>query len=224
MSTVPPPPDPNNQQPPYQQPAQGYTQQAPPLPAYRQPMAQGPYNLLAIIGFVASFFIALAGIVLGHIALGQIKRTGERGHGLALAATILGYVFLALQILSIIAVVIFSVAGLAGAALIGAGTGQTVAQACSQYSKGLTDIQSNLASGAAELGSDPQDAGDLISKAADELNELGTKIANPKISNLVEVAGADAQILGASAEAGGDVTSDASRFQDSLNKLSQACR
>jgi hypothetical protein len=31
--------------------------------------------------------------VIGHIALGQIKKTGEAGHGLALWGTILGYVF-----------------------------------------------------------------------------------------------------------------------------------
>lgn len=50
-------------------------------------------NTLAIIALIAAFVVPLAGIIVGHIALGQIKRTGEAGHGLALAGTILGYVF-----------------------------------------------------------------------------------------------------------------------------------
>ena len=40
--------------------------------------------------------------ILGHIALGQIKRTGEGGHGLALAGTIVGYVLTALYLIFII--------------------------------------------------------------------------------------------------------------------------
>jgi len=60
-----------------------------------------PTNTLAIIALIAAFVVPLAGIIMGHISLGQIKRTGEAGHGLALAGTILGYVFTALYILII---------------------------------------------------------------------------------------------------------------------------
>ena len=35
----------------------------------------------------------LGGIIAGHIALGQIKRTGEGGRGMALAGSIIGYVY-----------------------------------------------------------------------------------------------------------------------------------
>ncbi|KQQ05195.1 MULTISPECIES: DUF4190 domain-containing protein [unclassified Rathayibacter] len=49
------------------------------------------YNVLAIIGFIASFFVSIVGIVLGFIALSQIKRTGEKGRGLAIAAIIIGF-------------------------------------------------------------------------------------------------------------------------------------
>lgn len=58
-----------------------------------------PPGGLAIVALVAAFVVPLAGIVIGHIALGRIARTGEGGHGLALAGTILGYVFTALWIL-----------------------------------------------------------------------------------------------------------------------------
>ena len=49
------------------------------------------YNTLAILAFVFSFFVSVAAVVLGHIALSQIKRTNERGWGLAVAALVLGY-------------------------------------------------------------------------------------------------------------------------------------
>ena len=56
-------------------------------------------NVLAIIALIGAFVVPLAGIICGHIALAQIKRTGEKGRGLALAGTILGYVFVVLGIL-----------------------------------------------------------------------------------------------------------------------------
>ncbi|MBF4461638.1 MULTISPECIES: DUF4190 domain-containing protein [unclassified Rathayibacter] len=57
------------------------------------------YNILAIIGFIASFFVSIVGIVLGFIALSQIKRTGEKGRGLALAAVIIGFAAIVVYIL-----------------------------------------------------------------------------------------------------------------------------
>src|SRR5690606_9482728 len=65
-----------------------------PPPASAPAPGQGQQtNVLAIIALVAAFVFPLAGIICGHIALGQIKRTGEGGHALALWGTILGYVF-----------------------------------------------------------------------------------------------------------------------------------
>jgi hypothetical protein len=60
---------------------------------------QNQTNVLAIVALIGAFVLPLAGIICGHIALAQIKRTGERGHGLALAGTILGYVFVGLGLL-----------------------------------------------------------------------------------------------------------------------------
>lgn len=56
-------------------------------------------NGLAIASLVSSFFISLLGIILGHIALNQIKRTGEGGRGLAIAGLIIGYIGLVLGII-----------------------------------------------------------------------------------------------------------------------------
>jgi hypothetical protein len=72
--------------------------------------AEAPFNTLAIVGFVLAFFVSLGAIICGHIALSQIKRTGERGHGLALAAVIIGYVGLAFGLLYIVILFIFVIA------------------------------------------------------------------------------------------------------------------
>ncbi|PII85706.1 hypothetical protein BMH25_01630 [Leucobacter sp. OLCALW19] len=64
---------------------------------------------MAIIAFIASFFIPLLGIILGHISLSQIKRTGENGRGLGLAGTIIGYVLTAFYVLWIGFVIVISV-------------------------------------------------------------------------------------------------------------------
>ncbi|NQX29966.1 DUF4190 domain-containing protein [Microbacteriaceae bacterium VKM Ac-2854] len=61
------------------------------------------YNLLAIIGFIASFFVSVVGIILGFVALSQIKRTGERGRGLAIAGIIIGFVSIVVVIIAVIA-------------------------------------------------------------------------------------------------------------------------
>ncbi|WP_166877207.1 MULTISPECIES: DUF4190 domain-containing protein [unclassified Salinibacterium] len=76
-------------------------------PPYEYPQQQQPvgqkYNVLAIISLVTSIIgISLAGIICGHIALSQIKRTGESGRGMAIAGTIIGYVGLVLSIIAVI--------------------------------------------------------------------------------------------------------------------------
>jgi peptidyl-prolyl cis-trans isomerase B (cyclophilin B) len=48
-------------------------------------------NVLAILSLVFSIGGSILGVVFGHIALGQIARSGERGHGLAIAGLITGY-------------------------------------------------------------------------------------------------------------------------------------
>jgi hypothetical protein len=50
-------------------------------------------NPLAVVALVAAFVLPLAGIVVGHVALHQLRRSGEAGIGLARAGTILGYLF-----------------------------------------------------------------------------------------------------------------------------------
>jgi Domain of unknown function (DUF4190) len=109
--TEPTPPVPSSTPAPAPTPAPGYSQQ----PYVGQPTPYGapgyapaaPTNTLAIISLIAAFVLAPAAIICGHIALGQIKRTGESGHGLAFAGLVLGYVFTGFAVLGIIAYIIF---------------------------------------------------------------------------------------------------------------------
>ena len=70
-----------------------------------QPMP--PTNTLAVVamvcsifGVVSSVFLAgIGGIIMGHIARKQIRQTGERGEGMAIAALWVGYIGTALWVL-----------------------------------------------------------------------------------------------------------------------------
>jgi hypothetical protein len=63
----------------------------------------------AIVGFFA-FPAEILAIIFGHIARGQIRRTGEGGAGMALAGLIIGYVTLLLGIVATVIVLVFFVA------------------------------------------------------------------------------------------------------------------
>jgi len=102
--------DPNlNPQPlPPQQPQQ------PQYGAYQQPQPVG-YNTMSIVAFILAFFVSIVGIILGFVALSQIKRTGEQGRGLALAAVIIGFVEVAIGIVvSIFVLIAFGIAASQG--------------------------------------------------------------------------------------------------------------
>jgi hypothetical protein len=64
--------------------------------------------------FVFGPLATIPAIVFGHVARGQIKRTGEQGAGLALAGLILGWATVILAIVLIVIVLALSV-GMHGA-------------------------------------------------------------------------------------------------------------
>lgn len=87
----------NQQGQPYQnQPYSGYAPQS------------NRTNGLAIASLITSFFISIVGIILGHIALSQIKQTGENGRGLAIAGLVIGYASLAIGLIA--AILVFGLA------------------------------------------------------------------------------------------------------------------
>lgn len=80
-----------------------------PVPPQFPPQPEAPLNALSLVSFIGSFFVGLVGIICGHIALRQIKRSGERGHGFALAGTIIGYATLALELVAIGFLILFGI-------------------------------------------------------------------------------------------------------------------
>jgi hypothetical protein len=72
-------------------------------PGHHQPAGYGHArgtNTMAILSLVFAFVFAPLGIVFGHVARRQIRRTGEQGSGLATAGLWLGYIFTILAIAS----------------------------------------------------------------------------------------------------------------------------
>ena len=54
-------------------------------------------NGLAIAAFILSLVgFSFVAAILGHVAMGQIKRMGEGGNGLAIAAVVIGWLSFAL--------------------------------------------------------------------------------------------------------------------------------
>ncbi|MDF5755984.1 DUF4190 domain-containing protein [Spongiactinospora sp. TRM90649] len=108
----------------YGQPGGGYGQAG----AYGHPGGQGPQGypppgyyapprpnnsmalasmILGIVGFMTCGISSIVGIILGHIALKQIARTGEEGRGMAIAGLVTSYIMLGLMLVYIVVVVGF---------------------------------------------------------------------------------------------------------------------
>jgi hypothetical protein len=78
-------------------------------------ISTAPLNTMALVGFILSLsgvatgITLIPGIVLSHIGMSQIKRTGESGRGFALAGLIVGYCLLGLSVLAVIVVVALAI-------------------------------------------------------------------------------------------------------------------
>src|SRR3954465_9600421 len=82
----------------------------PPSPASGPPPTNAGYppptNPLAIAALVCALTIAPVGLGLGIAARKQIRRTGEQGDGMALAAVIIGGIVTGIYVLLIVVLVI----------------------------------------------------------------------------------------------------------------------
>jgi hypothetical protein len=67
---------------------------------YPQPVTSGETNTMAILALVFAFVFWPLGIVFGHLARRQIRRTGEAGAGLATAGLVISYLFGAVTLLA----------------------------------------------------------------------------------------------------------------------------
>ncbi|MEU6832263.1 DUF4190 domain-containing protein [Nocardia beijingensis] len=110
-----PPPQP--QYPSYQPPSQPYSQ---PQPQYGYQTPYQPYGvpsqgtngmaigalISSLVGFVTCGLGSIVGIILGVIALNQVKQTGQEGRGMALAGIWIGVGAIVVGILWFVVVII----------------------------------------------------------------------------------------------------------------------
>ena len=59
-------------------------------------------NTLAILSLIFAFVFPLIGVILGHVARSQIRRTGEQGVGLTFAALVIGYIAIGVVLLILV--------------------------------------------------------------------------------------------------------------------------
>jgi Domain of unknown function (DUF4190) len=71
-------------------------------PTPTAPAPSGEVNTLATLSIVFAFVFAPVGVVLGHVALAQISRRGERGRDRALIGLTLSYVFILFAVAALI--------------------------------------------------------------------------------------------------------------------------
>ncbi len=98
--------------------APGYAQPYGVVPGYGYP-APPKTNTLAIVSLVSSIagivilygIGSIAGVITGHLAISQIKRTNEGGRGLAIAGLIIGYVGVAFT--AFLLIILFAIWGTA---------------------------------------------------------------------------------------------------------------
>ncbi|CRZ14734.1 peptidylprolyl isomerase [Mycolicibacterium neworleansense] len=63
---------------------------------------------MAVASLVCAVLFAPLGIVLGHLSLSQLKRSGEQGRGIAIAGLVIGYVMTALAIVLVVLGLVFA--------------------------------------------------------------------------------------------------------------------
>lgn len=137
--TYPPPysPNPNDQpggfpppsgfpqdQPPGYPPVGGY----PPAGGYPPPMGgfppppmasrTNPMAIASLVCSIAGLFTcavsSIVGLILGFVAMNQIKQSGEEGRGMALAGVIIGGAVLALTVIGVIVYFVFIAVAVSG--------------------------------------------------------------------------------------------------------------
>lgn len=184
---------------------QGWPPPTPPSHYGQQPYGQQPYspfaapqlkpettNTLAIVSFVLAFFVSIAAVITGHLALSQIRRTGEKGRGFALAGVILGYVSMATTVIAVIVAITFW--GVIGPAFMGElekqGTPVTEQGTASET---LTGAAGMNAFGGITFG--PQGAVIAPSTQAEDMNYPSLELAEGGLADLGIAASADGEAV-----------------------------
>jgi Domain of unknown function (DUF4190) len=116
---TPPPSSSPPSTPPYGQPQ--YPAQQPVSP-YGYAQAQPQQNSMALVSMIlslvgiVSWITAPVGAILGHIALKQIRQTGESGEGMAKAGIIVGWIITGIGVLCCVGYIALFAAGIGSGA------------------------------------------------------------------------------------------------------------
>lgn len=145
---------------------------APPSPV--GPPLAPKTNTLAIISLIAAFFVSLAAVICGHIALSQIKKRGEGGRGLAIAGLILGYLGLVAGIVWLI--IVFAVIIPASTTLVSKATD------CATVTTAGTTMISSVSTAFSEASSSPENAQADIKKATDAFQSETANVKDAEIA------------------------------------------
>jgi len=212
-------------------------------PPVYQPQTPSRTNVLAIIALVGSFFIGVVGVICGVISLTQIKRTREKGRGLAIAGIAVG----GAQIIASIAVTIVIVTAAAAlsstAALAGsletfpkltpaAGESQECTDLLALLTESRSSIQDDLST---EVATDPQAAVDSIAALSGKLHDAADSSTNPTFAEAVLNAASELddavdelQVIAddpasASASAQAEVVGHFTAFGNAFEALNEVC-
>lgn len=80
------------------QPAQ---QQAQPVYQQAAPQKEEEFNVIALVGFILSFFICIAGLVCSIIGYNQAKESNGNGKGFAIAGIVISAVELGIALITL---------------------------------------------------------------------------------------------------------------------------
>jgi len=72
------------------------------------PSALPTYNVFAIVALATSFVLPIVGVIFGHLALRELKTTGQQGREMAIAGLVVGYALSAAYLLAIFVTLAFS--------------------------------------------------------------------------------------------------------------------
>lgn len=164
----------------------------PPLPypgAHQAPVdAQQGTNVLAIVALIAAFFVGLVGVICGVISLSQLKRTGQKGRGLAIAGIVVGAA-------QLVVMVIVTIAMVAAAASIGTAASaarsrdalptpaeSSISQECADLTERMHEGATALNAAGSNVATDPQSAVQALKEFTNDLRDASEQITNPEVA------------------------------------------
>jgi hypothetical protein len=162
-----------------------------------QPMPSTPAvppktNTLAIIALIAGFVIPLAAFICGGIALSQIKRTGDKGRGLAWSGIIVGAVVTVVAIIVSIAIVVGAAAAVKSAS-DAISESRSISESgtlgCEDLGELALDVQQGLSEVATATGAERTEKLADLEELSAEVHTLATSIADSTVAAAAEDAG-----------------------------------